>query len=137
MKKTVAYITIAALVLIIAASLVVNAAPAQTPPSAPQRQAITLTQDQKQELAPLYAQMLETQKQIMQKYVDYGYITQAQADQRAAWMKERMDQRLEKGFIPGMGRGHGMMGRGPGSGPRGGQGPCWQQQPQQQPTNNQ
>lgn len=136
MKKTIAVVTVAALVLVVAASLVVSAAPGQTPPFGPQRPAVTLTEDQKQELTPLFDQLLETRKQIMQKYVDYGYLTQEQADQRYAWMKERMTQGLQKGYAPGlMGRGPGMMGRGPGFGP-GGRGPCWQQ-PQQPPAANQ
>lgn len=133
MKKTIAYITIAALVLVVAASLVVSAAPPQTPPGprGPQGQAVTLTDAQKQELAPLHDKMFETRKQIMQKYVDWGYVTQEQADQRAAWMKERHDRMVKDGFGPGMGRGPGMMG---GKGPGGGRGQCWQQQ-QQTPSN--
>ncbi len=141
MKKTIAVVTVAALVLVIAASLVAYAAPGQAP-FGPQRQIPTITEAQKQELAPLYNQMIEIQKQITQKYVDFGYITQWQADQRNSFMKERMEQRLQNGFIPGMGRGFGMgkgpgFGRGPGGqgfGP--GQGPCWQgQQAPQQPAN--
>jgi peptidoglycan hydrolase CwlO-like protein len=135
MKKTIALITVAALVLVIAASLVVSAAPGQNQPYGPQRQVPTLTEAQKQELAPLYNQMIEIQKQITQKYVDFGYITQWQADQRNAWMQERMNQRMQNGFIPGMGRGPGFgprQGRG-GFGP--GNGPCFQQQ--QPPAANQ
>lgn len=128
MKKTVAYVTLAAMILVVAASLVASAAPGQNPPLGPQRQAITLTDEQKKELAPLYEKMFETRKAIMQKYVDFGYMTQEQADQRAAWMKERMSQ----GYGPGMmGKG---FGRGPGFGP-GGRGPCFQQQPQQPAAN--
>ncbi len=135
MKKTVAIATLVAMALVIAASLVVYAAPGpQNPPPGP-RQAITLTDDQKKELAPLYEQMFEVRKQIMQKYVDFGYLTQEQADQRAAWMKERMSQ----GYGPGMmGRGHHGFGRGPGMMGKGfgpGNGPCFQQQTQQQPAN--
>ncbi|MDT8900012.1 YckD family protein [Anaeroselena agilis] len=137
MKKTIAYVTLAAMVLVVAASLVASAAPAQTPPFGQQRQAITLTDDQKKELAPLYDQLFETRKAIMQKYVDFGYMTQEQADQRIAWMKDRMSQGYGPGMMGrGFGRGH--WGRGPGSGPGNGQGfgpgngPCWQQ-----PTPNQ
>ncbi len=134
MKKTIAVITVAALVLVVAASLVVSAAPGQP---GPQRQIPTLTDAQKQELAPLYNQMTEIQKQITQKYVDFGYITQWQADQRNTMMQERMNQRLQNGFIPGMGKGFGHHGPrhgfGPGFGP--GNAPCFQQQ--QQPPANQ
>jgi len=137
MKKTIAVVTVAAFVLVIAASLVASAAPGQTPHFGSKRQNPTHTEAQKQELAPLYNQMFEIQKQITQKYVDFGYITQWQADQRNAWIKKRMDQRLQNGFIPGMGIGYGMMGKGHGFGRGGfgpGKGPCWQQQ---QPAVNQ
>ncbi len=133
-KKLIATITVAALVLVAAASLVVSAAPGQNPAAPPQGWTPpTLTDAQKQELAPLYNQMIETQKKITQKYVDFGYITQWQADQRNAMMQERMNQRMENGFIPGMGRGFGPRhGHGPGFGRGGfgpGNGPCFQQQP--------
>lgn len=133
MKKTIAFITIAALMLVAAASLV-SAAPTDTPApgpriGGPQGQAITLTDDQKKELAPIYDKMLDVQKEMLQKYVSFGYMTQEQADQRAAWMKERMAWHQQNGFGPGMmGRGPGMMGKGPGFGP-GGRGPCGQQPP--------
>jgi len=128
MKKTFALTTLALVVLIIAGTLAYAATPQQTP-SPGQYQPPTLTDAQKQELAPLYDQMLETQKKITQKYVDFGYITQWQADQRAAFMKDRMQSRQQQGFIgPGMmggGPGHSMMGRGDcGRGPSGQQGPA-------------
>ncbi|MDR3560244.1 MAG: DUF2680 domain-containing protein [Negativicutes bacterium] len=93
----------------------------------------TLTEDQQKELAPLFnqmndlrSQMVEVQKQVIQKQVKFGNLTQEQADQRIAWMKDRQ----ERGFGPGMmGRGPGMMRGGPGFGP-GGNGPGWQQQQQ-------
>lgn len=136
MKKTIAFITIAALVLVIAASLASAAPTGNQAPyprfGGPQGQAITLTDDQKNELAPIYDKMLDVQKELLQKYVSFGYLTQEQADQRFAWMKERMAWHQQNGFGPGMmGRGPGFgpgMGRGPGFGP-GGRGACWQQQP--------
>jgi hypothetical protein len=129
MKKTIALVTIAAFVLLAAASFV-SAAPTDTAPrfDGPQGQAITLTDDQKKELAPIYDKMLDVQKEMLQKYVSFGYLTQEQADQRAAFMKERMAWHQQNGIGPGMmGRGHGM-GKGPGFGP-GGRGPCGQQAP--------
>lgn len=130
MKKTIAVVTLVAMVLVVAASLVASAAPGQNPTPGPQRQAITLTDEQKKELAPLYEKMFETRKEIMQKYVDFGYMTQEQADKRIAWMKDRMSQ----GHYPGMmGKGFGR-GHGKGFG-QGGRGPCFQQP--QQPAANQ
>ena len=135
MKKTVAFITIAALVLVVAASLA-SAAPTDNPANCPrfggpQGQPITLTDDQKKELAPVYDKMLDVHKEMLQKYVSFGYLTQEQADQRLAWMKERTAWHQQNGFGPGMmghGPGFGPGGKGPGFGP-GGHGPCGQQPP--------
>lgn len=127
MKKTILLSVIGLLVLTIAISMVSAAAtPVKLPPYL-----ANLTDAQKQEMAPLFNQMndlrnqmFSTQKQIIQKQVEFGNLTQEQADQRIAWMKERM----ENGFGPGMmSRGPGMAGKGPGSGPRCGPGPGWQQ----------
>lgn len=127
MKKTIAFVTLAAMVLVITASLAV-AAPPQTPPPGPgaygpAAQVTPLTDEQKKEMEPLYNQMFETKKQMLQKYVEFGRLTQEQADQRLSWMKDRMENRMQYGACPGQGmRGYGHKGRGP-----------WQQQPQQQP----
>ena len=126
MKKTMLVALIALLALAFAVSLVSAAPPVAS-------QTVTLTDAQKQELVPLYNQMIEIRKQILQKFVADGVMTQADADQRVTWMQERMNDRMQNGMIggPGMGRGPGMMGsghgRGPGCGPRG----------QQQPPANQ
>ena len=126
MKKTMLVALIALLALAFAASLVSAAPPAMQPPYS---KVVTLTDAQKQELVPLYNQMMELRKQILQKFVADGVMTQADADQRAAWMQERMNQRMQDGMVgnPGMGRGHGMMGSGQGRGP--GYGLKGQQQP--------
>jgi hypothetical protein len=111
MKRTIAYATIAMLVLLIAASLVYAATPEQVaPPAGPHRQHITLTDAQKQELAPLQNQMLEIRKQMTQKYVDWGYITQEQADERNARMQDRMNK-MQSGDRNW--KGHGRTGRAP------------------------
>lgn len=122
MKKTMLVALIALLALAFAVSLVSAAPPVAS-------QTVTLTDAQKQELVPLYNQMIELRKQILQKFVADGVMTQADADQRAAWMQERMNDRMQNGMIggPGMGRGPGMMGsghdKGPGCGSRGQQPP--------------
>lgn len=71
-------------------------------------------------MTDLRKQMFEVRKQVIQKQVEFGNLTQEQANERIAWMQERIDQ----GFA-----GPGMMGRGPGM-MRGGHGfgPGWQQQ---------
>ncbi|VBB06341.1 Hypothetical protein LUCI_1572 [Lucifera butyrica] len=127
MKKTAFLIVAALLVLAFAGSIVSAAATSFNRPAAynyPQ-----FTEQQKQELAPLYKQMndlqrqmFELQKQLMQKQVAFGYLTQSQADQWTNWMQERLDN--------GYGYGPGMMGYsgggtfcgGPGYGPGYGRG---------------
>ncbi|WP_425060523.1 hypothetical protein SCACP_12460 [Sporomusa carbonis] len=126
MKKSLFIAVVGLLVLAFAASMVYAATPTNVPPFALNQ--ANLTDAQKQELAPLFnqmndlrKQMFEVRKQVIQKQVEFGNLTQEQADQRIAWMKER----LENGFGPGMmGRGPGMMRGGPGPGFR----PGWQQQ---------
>ena len=132
MKKALLLASVGLLVLAFDASF----ASAATPPTQlphPYAQPITLTDAQKQELVPLFNQMVEIKKQILQKLVADGVMTQADADQRAAWLQERMNYRLQNGVIggPGMGYGPGMMGpRHGGRGPGYGYGPKWQQQQQ-------
>lgn len=123
MKKSLLIALVGLLVLAFAASMVYAATPTNVPPFA--RNQANLTDAQKQELAPqfnqmtdLRKQMFEVRKQVIQKQVEFGNLTQEQADQRIVWMQERIDQ----GFA-----GSGMMGRGPGM-MRGAHGPMWQQQ---------
>ena len=47
------------------------------------------TDDQKQQMAAWQQQRLEQHKQMLAKQVEWGWITQAQADQRLAWMEQR------------------------------------------------
>jgi len=70
-----------------------------------------LTEEQKQQLQPLWEQMASVHKQMIQKRVELGLINQAQADR----MLERVEQRLKNqqengcsrfgGLRGGMGRG--------------------------------
>ncbi|MBP1764375.1 MAG: hypothetical protein H6Q65_1433 [Firmicutes bacterium] len=132
MKKPIAIALSALLVLAFAVSLV-NAAPPAVQAQQTAPQTVSLTDAQKQELVPLYNQMMEIKKQILQKYVADGVMTQADADQRITRMQEHMNYRMQNGFVggPGMGRGHGMMkpGQGQGNCPGYGNGPMMQQQP--------
>lgn len=129
MRKSI-LIAVAGLVVLAFAVSLASAATAPVQPPQRYAQQVTLTDAQKQELTPLFNQMMEIKKQILQKFVADGTMTQADADQRAAWMQERMNYRMQNGIAggPGMGRGPGMMGAGQGRG----YGPRWQQQ---QPAN--
>lgn len=128
MKKSLIIAVVGLLVVALAASLVYAATPSNVPPFACNQ--ANLTDAQKEELTPLlnqmndlHKQMFEVQKQMVQKQVEFGNLTQEQADQHIGWMQERM----ENGFGPGMrGKGPGgpgMMRGGHGFGPG-----CQQQQ---------
>lgn len=72
------------------------------PPASEQKQAeqITLTDAQKDELRQLYNKKSEIQKQIIQKYVEFGVISKEKADLKIKRMEE-MQRRMEQdGFIP-------------------------------------
>ncbi len=86
-----------------------------------------LTPEQQQEMAPiqgkmqdLHKQMIETRKEALQKEVQFGNLTQAEADQ----MINRMNERSANGYGGGCGNGYG---RGHGNGHHNGNngGPCW------------
>ena len=132
MKKMVILSIVAAFAIVAAASFAF-AAPTPTAPNpmnCQQGQPITLTDAQKQELAPLYDKMLETHKQLLQKYVEYGKLTQEQADQRLALMKDHMQNCSQNGGCGMMdqGMGHGKMGTNHGMMMGNGAGCCGQQQ---------
>lgn len=127
MKKPLVIVTSLALLLVLAfAAMAVAAPPAGTPLFCNQA---NLTDAQKEELAPLIAQMkdlrtqmFEVRKQMIQKQVEFGNLTQEQADQRITRMQQRIDQGFPGGRMHG---GHGMMRGGAAFGP----GQCQQQQP--------
>jgi hypothetical protein len=106
------------LILAVAAG-VVMAAPGRMGPGAGQWQSVTFTDAQKDDLARLHYQMLDLRKQMMQKYVEAGAITQEQSDTRIAAMKANLDSAVKNGNVGmGMGMGRGM-GHGPGRGMQG------------------
>lgn len=78
---------------------------------------ITLTDEQKAEIAAWHQERIEHEKQVLKKQVEWGWITQEQADQRLAFMEQRQK---DGNFGMGMGRGHHGRGHGKGMGPRNG-----------------
>ena len=129
MKKSIFVTLVSLLVLAIAVSVV--SAATNTPPSGKFQPfacgAVALTDDQRQDLAPLLKQMFETRKQGIQKQVSFGNLTQEQADQQIAFMQQRMENGFGSGMMgkgPGWGRGQGMKRGGPGAATC----PGWQQQ---------
>lgn len=78
-------------------------------------QQANLTDEQKAQIATWQKERLEHKKQVLQKEVEWGWITQAQADEHIAFMEQQ-----QKDGKPGMGMGHR---RGHGMGPGQGMGP--------------
>lgn len=125
--KKVTLLTLVALLVVSFSGLAV-AAPVQGPAQTPGNWYCPyygqyyndLTDDQKAQIATWNQQRLDQRKQMLQKQVEWGYMTQAQADQQISWM----EQQMANGGYGGYGCGPmGMMGSGM-MGMRGGMG-CW------------
>ncbi len=81
-------------------------------------QQVNLTDEQKAQMATWQQERFEHRKQVLQKKVEWGWLTQAQADEQISLMEQRQkDGNFGKGM---MGRGHGHMGQGRGMGPMNG-----------------
>jgi hypothetical protein len=69
----------------------------------------TLTDEQKKEVQAIYDKILEANKQLVQKYADFGKITKEQADYMIKRMEEKQKNEqkfvIENGFGPGFGPG--------------------------------
>ena len=96
------------LVVALSASMAFAAEPAGSAVMGQGRQGSCLTDSQRQEMQPLldkmqglHGQMMEVRQQMLQKQVSWGNLTQEQADQRLARMKDRM------GNASRAGNGHG------------------------------
>ena len=109
MKKASMFFVVGLLVLGLSGSVVAAApvAPNQAGWNCPYwgQQQANLTEAQKQDLIAYQNQVLESRKQLMQKQVDMGWITQAQADQYIT----AMNQHMVNGTAYGCGMGGGMM----------------------------
>ncbi|MGL5514390.1 MAG: DUF2680 domain-containing protein, partial [Sporomusa sp.] len=76
-----------------------------------------LTDEQKAQITVWQQQMLEQRKQMIARHVEWGWITQAQADERLSWIEEQMANDTYCGHgAMGMhaGNGHGRHGNGGG-----------------------
>ena len=116
MKKVSMLFVVGLLVLGLSGSVVAAApvAPNQTGWNCPYwgQQQANLTEAQKQDLIAYQNQVLESKKQLMQKQVDLGWTTQAQADQYIAAMSQHMVNGTAYGCGMGGGMHGGMMGGG-------------------------
>jgi hypothetical protein len=122
MKKFTSFALIGALVLSLAGA-VAFAAPGNNlgqacPFFGAAGQQANLTDEQKAQMATWQQERVEHRKQVLQKEVEWGWLTQAQADEQISFMEQR--QKDGNFGMMGMGRGHGHMGQGRGMGPMNG-----------------
>lgn len=119
MNKKVFMIVAVIAVLIVAATTALAANDQPTVQQPAQSADAQLTPQQQQEIDALYEQMQDIRNKIIDKYAEYGTITDTQAEQAKAnseVMTERMKERAAEGFA-GCGAGYGMRGgRGRGAG---------------------
>lgn len=122
MRKFTSFALIGALVLSLAGAVAFAAAGNNTgaacPFTGPVGQQANLTDEQKAQITTWQQERLEHSKQVLQKKVEWGWITQAQADEQISFMEQR--QKDGNFGMMGMGRGHGHMGQGHGMGPMNG-----------------
>lgn len=127
MKKSTMVCLIAVLVLSLAGAVALAAPGANPglpgsfcPAFGANGQQINLTDEQKAQIETWHKERIEHRKQVLQKQVEWGWLTQEQADQQISFMEQRnKDGNFGMGMGPG--RGHGM-GYGRGMGPM--QGGC-------------
>ena len=122
MKKTVIVLVVLALLAAMTAAVALASGDqatsgSVTKPSLEQRQQIreklsALTEDQKNELNGIQSQINELRKKMIDKYAEFGVITQEQADQAKTRMDERQNKMQENGMLPGPFGGRGGMRRG-------------------------
>jgi len=117
MKKTM-IAALVALLMVAFATAMASAGPEHPPFPGDQT---TLTEAQKQEMAPLMEkmkdlrlQMFEVEKQMIEKQVSFGNMSQEDADKHIAMMKERAEKGPDMmGHGPDRGPGHGCPGQQP------------------------
>jgi len=108
MKRKI-YITITAVLLIIAlavpAAFAMQDAKVKKAPGARLENKVTLTDAQKSELKQINDKMVELDKQKVQKYIDFGIMTQEQGDAKLKNIDEMQKRMDESGVTPGLGKG--------------------------------
>lgn len=60
----------------------------------------TLTEEQKQEMGMLHKEMLELKKEVVEKYVEYGILSELQGKKMRSYFEKRYKKLEQNGFIP-------------------------------------
>ncbi|WP_027417988.1 YckD family protein [Aneurinibacillus terranovensis] len=82
---------------------VLGSIPAQAadiPTTHSEKMSAQLSEQQKRELASLYKDILEKQKEVVSKYVKYGVVTEEKGNEIVARLDKRYQKLEENGFIP-------------------------------------
>ncbi|MRG86327.1 DUF2680 domain-containing protein [Salinibacillus xinjiangensis] len=61
---------------------------------------VELNEQQTKELETLHNEMFELHKQLINKYVEFGVISQEKADMKLAKMEKHQEKLKENGYIP-------------------------------------
>lgn len=80
------------------------------------QQSANLTDEQKQQIETWQSQLIDNRKQVLNKQVEWGWITQDQADQQISRIQQWQSNGYGLWMMGGGPRGGGMMGGGPGRG---------------------
>ena len=68
------------------------------------KQAIVLTDQQKQELAMIYQEMFNKKRQLIEKYAEFGVVSKEQATKWTARLNEHYLKLEQNGFVPEWGK---------------------------------
>lgn len=68
--------------------------------SAEETPEITLTEEQKHEIAILQREIIDQKKEMVEKYVEYGIFTNAQGQKMISYLEKRYEKLEKNGFIP-------------------------------------
>ncbi|MGP4072713.1 YckD family protein [Piscibacillus sp. B03] len=61
---------------------------------------VELTDDQKEEMASLQKEVLEKEKQVIQKYVEYGVISKDKGDKVISHLEKHFEKLEANGYVP-------------------------------------
>ncbi len=91
-----------ALVCVLCLVLALGALPvnAKTLPVNSANEKVQLNEAQKKELATLHKDILEKQKEVVSKYVEYGVISKEKGDKIISRLDERYEKLVKNEFIP-------------------------------------
>ncbi|NEY72165.1 DUF2680 domain-containing protein [Bacillus mesophilus] len=67
---------------------------------------VELTDEQKEELKELYEEMLESKKEIIKKYIEFGVLTEEKGSKILEKMESRLKELEENNYVPNWDKHH-------------------------------